>query len=265
MSTNISTNINVFLPVKDGSTYVGTGPVAQVENLESCPTNLCATGVTDLPAGARPRPGKGESVAVDPLSPGTVARVRGPKLSFPSGIPQSDSWHDLDKKKPLQTQQAGKLAHAVTVSLADPYYPRFQRELLVGFYLTYQGDALRASGRLQQPKREGSNVNGSSRHGTKSFTTRGKKWSISFLVLGEFALTQKGRLDNMLFGTSIWRDNKTGQVSSGQLNHSTRVLLLCRACGFGPNAERCRDRYEAVQDRVMLELNEAAGEIANER
>ncbi|XDV54704.1 hypothetical protein PO909_022935, partial [Leuciscus waleckii] len=101
--------------------------------------------------------------------PGTVARVRGPKLSFPSGIPQCDSWHDLDK-----------------------------------------GDAPRPSGRLQQPKREGSNVNGSSRHETKSFTTRGKKWSISFLVLGEFALTQKGRLDNTLFGMSIWRDNETG-------------------------------------------------------
>lgn len=61
----------------------------------------------------------------------------------------------------------------------------------MGFYLTNQGDALQASGRLQQPKREGSNVNGSSRHETKSFTMRGKKWSISFLVLGEFALTQK--------------------------------------------------------------------------
>lgn len=61
----------------------------------------------------------------------------------------------------------------------------------MGFYLTYQGDAPRPSGRPQQPKREGSNVNGSSRHETKSFTTRGKKWSISFLVLGEFALTQK--------------------------------------------------------------------------
>lgn len=63
----------------------------------------------------------------------------------------------MSQKNSLQTQQAGKLAHAVTVSLADPYYPRLQRGLLVGFYLTYRGDAQRPNA---AGERKGSNVNG---------------------------------------------------------------------------------------------------------
>lgn len=122
------------------------------------------------------------------MSPSIIIIFSKQCVSF--SLPQTLHWKLLGssrvfQKNPLQTQQAGKLAWAATVSLADPYYPGFQGRVFI------QHTRRRPKPRVQTLMAALGVRRASQTHGEKSSP-------VAFSATGRVCADPKGQLATML-------------------------------------------------------------------